>query len=213
MSLESGTRETSRNFTLLRQGFDWAQRENTRKKRLKTILMKFFDFTYKKTTRGFSLVESLVAISILMFAIGGTFFVTSRGITTARLTRDQVGAFYLAQEAIEFTKNKRDTNIIKELTWLDGISGCLSGVCAIDVTAEAGSQVTQCATHNDCSPLYLNQNGIFNQQGTGEKTIFTRSITLNEIVTDQEAEVTVTWNEQGREKTYSSRTNIFNTKR
>lgn len=64
----------------------------------------------KKGTRGLTLVESLVAISILVISVFGPMSIVSQAIRTAYLTRDQMTAFYLAQESIEYVRNVRDKN-------------------------------------------------------------------------------------------------------
>jgi type II secretory pathway pseudopilin PulG len=55
----------------------------------------------KKTTHaGFTLLETLVAVSVLMIAITATFTAAQSGLSAAIEAKDQVVAFYLAQEAV-----------------------------------------------------------------------------------------------------------------
>jgi type II secretory pathway pseudopilin PulG len=58
--------------------------------------------------RGFTLVEALVAISILMIAIASPMTLAQKGLSTATLSKDQMIASFLAQDAIEAVKNIRD---------------------------------------------------------------------------------------------------------
>lgn len=56
--------------------------------------------TIIKTEKGYSLVEVLIAISILMLAIVGPLTIAAKSIQTAQYARQQTTAFFLAQEGI-----------------------------------------------------------------------------------------------------------------
>ncbi len=61
-----------------------------------------------KINRGFTLVEALVAISILMVAIAAPMSLAQKGTGATEFSTDQMIATYLAQDAIEAVKNIRD---------------------------------------------------------------------------------------------------------
>ena len=71
-------------------------------------------------TFGFTLVEALVAISILMIAIASPMTLVQKGLSTATLSKDQMIAAFLAQDAIEAVKNIRDQIAISQTSgdWL-----------------------------------------------------------------------------------------------
>ena len=52
-------------------------------------------------TKGYSLVEVLVAIAILMLAIVGAMTIASKGLQSSFYAREQNIAFFLAQEGTE----------------------------------------------------------------------------------------------------------------
>ena len=62
---------------------------------------------------GFTLIETLVAISLLSIAIVAPMALTAQSLATAYYARDQITAFYLAQEAIEAVRAIRDAQILK----------------------------------------------------------------------------------------------------
>lgn len=66
-----------------------------------------------KKEKGFTLVETLVAIAILMVAIAGPLTVANKALTTALGSRNSMIATYLAQEGMETIKNIKDNNISK----------------------------------------------------------------------------------------------------
>lgn len=68
---------------------------------------------YKPQTRGFTLMETLVAISLLTTAIVAPMGLAARSLASAYYARDQVTAFYLAQEGIEAVRAFRDAQILQ----------------------------------------------------------------------------------------------------
>ncbi|MCX6753269.1 MAG: prepilin-type N-terminal cleavage/methylation domain-containing protein [Candidatus Nomurabacteria bacterium] len=66
----------------------------------------------EKRNKGFTLVETLVAISIFTISVLGMVSILSNGITDTEYAKDKVIATYLAQEGIEYVRNIRDENIL-----------------------------------------------------------------------------------------------------
>lgn len=58
--------------------------------------------------KGFTLVETLVAISILVIAIAGPMTMAAKGLQSTYHAKNQLVAVHLAQEAIEIVRMKRD---------------------------------------------------------------------------------------------------------
>src|SRR3989338_6485255 len=77
----------------------------------------------KKRTpsQGFTLVETLVAVMLLSVAVVAPMSLAARSLGSAYYARDQITAFYLAQEAIEALRSIRDSQILI-------IAGSSSGV-------------------------------------------------------------------------------------
>lgn len=62
--------------------------------------------------KGFTLIETMVAITILTVAVSGTFFVANSSINASSIARDQLTASYFAQEGIELVRQARDNNYL-----------------------------------------------------------------------------------------------------
>jgi prepilin-type N-terminal cleavage/methylation domain-containing protein len=62
--------------------------------------------------KGFTLVEMLVAVTILMIGVGGPLLIGINGISLAIESKPRVTAIYLAEEALEIIRNTRDTSIL-----------------------------------------------------------------------------------------------------
>ena len=73
--------------------------------------MKLF---FKKVNKngGFTLVETLVAIAIFTASILAVMAVLANSISDTNYAKKKMTAAYLAQEGIEYVRNKRDTNML-----------------------------------------------------------------------------------------------------
>lgn len=94
-------------------------------------MKKFLKKIKEKEREGFTIVETLVAITILMIAIVGPMTIAQRGLMASIYARDQVTASYLAQDAMEYMINFRDQNAGTSgifRTWLFGRDGQDDGV-------------------------------------------------------------------------------------
>ena len=175
--------------------------------------------------KAFTLVETLVAISILSLAITGPMSIAQKGISSAIYARDQVTAFYLAQEAVESVRNVRDTNRLTVGTpWLSQFSGCIDlggggTKCLIDGTKTDLSAVGAIDTcpSGVCPVMTFDTVNKFYGYGSGANWIttpFTREIVIEETVGGQEAVITVTikWNTRlfSAERSFTVKEIIFN---
>jgi len=62
---------------------------------------------------GFSLIETLVAITILLVVIVGPLSITSSTARSTSFASDQVTAFFLAQEGVELAQKARDDFLLR----------------------------------------------------------------------------------------------------
>lgn len=160
---------------------------------------KFSKIGFKQ--KGFTLVEAMVAISILSMSITGPLLIAQKGIGSAIYARDQITAFYLAQEAVEYIRNIRDTNRIAELGWLTNLDNCVGGkVCRIDGThLDPVGNTVDCSGDNlagACKPLWLNNTTkLYGYDESGAtKSLFTRSISItNDADKSARIQVTISW--------------------
>lgn len=161
----------------------------------------------KKLNKGFTLIEALVAITILTIAIAGPITIASRGLISAMFARDQITAFYLAQEAVEFIRNKRDENNIKGNDWLSGLGTCSNSTsCVIDVQ---NNNINNCPS-DVCPVLKYDKNTGFYNYSTGVDSIFTRKVKIENIdIKENSIIVTLSWSSKVGQKTFSIKENIF----
>ncbi|MEK7552300.1 MAG: type II secretion system protein [Patescibacteria group bacterium] len=170
-------------------------------------------------SKGFTLVETMVAIFILSMAITSAMTVAQSSLQSSFYSRDRIAAYFLAGEAIEMIKNKRDENGIKNFGtpthWLDGIASwattpgpCSEAVpCGVDPILET---IALCSDPdmNDCK-LFKDSEGLISHEDTGgTATKFTRRINMTEI-NPNEVKVTVSIIWAGR-PTFVISEHIFN---
>ncbi|NQV88338.1 MAG: hypothetical protein HQ402_02185, partial [Parcubacteria group bacterium] len=169
----------------------------------------YWDFIFSRKTKksfvhGFTLVETLVAISILIVAITTMLGIAAKGLSNSIFAKEQITAFYLAQDAIEYIKNQRDNTGL--LAWNDGgnywtpfhdslISQCSStSGCGIDTRKSSiGAAVTSCVVGLDnCILRQDSVKGLYGYDPGWALTPFTRVVNIGGTNNDDELKVSVT---------------------
>ena len=168
--------------------------------------------------KGFTLVETMIAVTILTLSVTAPLFSASRALVVAEISRDQLTASYLAQEGIEYMRWMRDDEYLAAFrtapatastdSWNYFINGggsnpsasinqCVSPkICTLDPALSMGYN-SSLATYGDNAQLYLN-NGIYTQQQIGTKTAFTRTVQAVTITSiDERIVSTVSWSFHG----------------
>lgn len=149
------------------------------------------------------MLEALVAISILMVAVAAPITIAQKGLSSAVFSKDQMIASYLAQDAIEFIKNRRDVATINDenFAWdefLEEFELCLGSSltgeeCQIDTTKTENN----ISDHSDNTNLVKDDNGFYQyDDNTGGETKFNRKVVMkanpNNNGNDDEVLITVT---------------------
>lgn len=178
-----------------------------------------------KNNLGFTLVESLVAVGILSLSVLATFSAVSNGLQYSGITKDQITAFYLIQEGMEYIKNTRDENALNNIggnsrTWLYGISENNSDPCYFDTTCQldvnsTGAKLTRCpGSWGTCSVLRSdNTTGSYGYNNAWTATTFRREISLSAVAgnTDEMLiTIQVSWVNRGTNYSLRVYQSLFN---
>lgn len=186
-----------------------------------------------KSEKGFTLVETLVAITILLLVITGPLTISMSSAKSTEFASEQVVAYFLAQEGAELAQKARDEILLEGLgevtpaNWWDDfadhvsagayLSNCysLSG-CGLEVGGGAAAAliVEDCSVSGACQ-LYYDSGAVrsrytHNSLGT-TKTPYTRTIYFEKGASDFDVKVTskVTWRTGNLRKTQEIEVETF----
>ena len=195
----------------------------------------FFQGFHKKQDRGFTIVETLVAIFIFSISVISMMLALSRGTEGISSAKQKVIASYLAQEGIEYIRNLRDDYVYKDNKIDDWFSftnslksagceestGCYFDDKNISFSSSQSSQMidnlslVSCGGSGTCPPLrYDSTNGKYGYS-LGPSSGFVRKINIefpNEDYTSNTIKIisTVSFTFQGTKTDISFSENLFN---
>lgn len=182
----------------------------------------------KKLNSAFTLVETLVAVSIFSLAVLALMVVLSDSVTSTSYAKKKIIAVYLAQEGIEYFRNIRDTYVLYQAAnangWdefrlkveacnVAGSDGCYFDDQGLDFL-ETDQPITNILV-NECTGdcPYLLHDGVTGKYNytVGESTDFSRKMLITNI-TDDEIRIlsTVSWTQGSGEYQISFSENLFN---
>lgn len=185
----------------------------------------------KKLFGAFSIIETIVAIAILSVAVVAPLTLAQRGLFGSVYAQQQVTAFYLAQEAIEYVRSVRDGNFLASsagASWLSGLAGCISpNICNMDSTlpGTVSQQIVDCRTDvTGCKMTYNPVTGIYGQRRFDDGSLhvgwqdapFSRTLRITPVSiagnANAEADllVTVSWMSGRIQRTFTVTEKIFN---
>lgn len=174
----------------------------------------------RHTQFGYSLVEVLVAISVLSIAIIGPMTIAAQGIKSSRFALEQNSAFFLAQEGIESLFYVRNNYALQDIddglessdpdTSWDWLTELQSGPCSDDMknageTCSFGIEISGNLTSETCTVgdansdcrLYIEEGNkplVYSHDSSGEPSPYTRVVTVSYVSDDSvKIESTVTW--------------------
>lgn len=175
---------------------------------------------------GFTLIETLVAVFIMTLSITSLMTVVTSSLFAAKYTRDKVTATYLAQEAIDYIRNDRDTTVFlqqdnsNQVAWeiftkkYEKCQGDSNQVCYLDVPNAGNEEVLPTCNidGNNCN-FYFNKDGrdsFYGYNHEGKLTTFKRKIVVKTSSEQMEVFVTVYWLNGGTSREISLKTSLMN---
>lgn len=186
-----------------------------------------------KINTGFTLVEVLVSISLLLVVLAGPLSYLAGSSQSAQIANEQIPATFLAQEGAELVFKVRDDELVKwfrnnftNTPWEDTktfLDPCFSNNgCGLELDEGHklnSENVISCGGGNACR-LYKDDSSdnrlryTYSNGGGFTETPYTRVIYLEEVIPGREIEITseVTWRSGSllQEQRVEVKTSIFN---
>ena len=153
---------------------------------------------------GFTLVETMVALTVLLVSVVGPISLIGNSLRNIYYVRDQMVAINLAQEGIEVTRWRRDSNMLDgaPTLWDAGLD---VGSYIVDAPLFALDSSADTKVYQDAAGFY--------RQGTGFTTAtqFLRTVTIESAATgERKVTSTVTWNTGNDAGTITAVGHLFN---
>lgn len=143
--------------------------------------MKFFKKVFIKkqeNRRGFTLIETFVAITILMIVVLGPMSLLSNALRDARIIGNEITAAYLAQEGVELIINYRNNNPAGAMDSL--VSGINSSYYFDNTMA-----VPRSCGGGACPILTISPTNGYQYNLASSPSIFSRTIQIRRILPNQ----------------------------
>jgi len=179
----------------------------------------------KKFERGFTLVESLVAVSLFSIAVVTLLLSLGQGLSNTGYVKKKITAEYLAAEGIEYMRNLRDTYVlyspgdwnsfVGKLSPCTPVNGCQFDAETIDFEDPnwpiKNMVITACG--GPCSELkYDPNNGRYNYS-SGTNSGFTRKIRMETVPggsDEKKISSTVFWTQNSGNYSITFSENLYN---
>lgn len=158
--------------------------------------------------KGFSLLEVLISITILLVGVSSAYYLIGTSVTSARTSQNKIIAAMLTQEGIEVVRNIRDNNWQQDArgiptVWNSGLNA--NGTYSVQYDSTNLGALSANFLQKDSNSKY--------QYGSGSATIFKRAIIISNISANEiQVTATITWLEGVRLQTILAEDHLFNWK-
>jgi len=119
---------------------------------------------------GFTLIETFVAITILLIAVLGPLTVLSRSIVSSTFAKNEITAYYLAQSSLEDVLNYQKSDLAScsgvdscsDDVWLGDLTRCLDDTgCDISTNASTFQVSINTCNSNKCTFVKRTPDGVY----------------------------------------------------
>lgn len=128
---------------------------------------------------GQSLVEAMIAISLLLVGFLGTITLINRSVGLTRVVADTYVGSYLAAEGVEVVKNMVDSNYIAQRPFYTGFETC-TATCDWELQYDSSWESMRPTTFSGSGRTlwYDPFQRLYSYSGFGTETTFTRKVSV-----------------------------------
>lgn len=176
--------------------------------------------------KGFTLVETIVAIGVISVGFVGALVILSKSSSQAGVLKERIIAAHLAEEGIEVVRNIRDSNWLSSnpnASWRDGLDDTPLGDDTPKAIVDYNSESITLAPSSQWCLSYVLDNGFYKYKHSAScNTTFKRHIILTTKSMESypwevdpakleylEVKSVVTWEEKGQTKTITIVDNFY----
>lgn len=189
---------------------------------------KFFSpaagITGPEARAGFTLVEVLTALFLVMVGIGSAYTLVNQSLAQTKSAALEVTAAYLGKEGIEIARSIRDDNYLKILysepgyegtdAWRSGLYCGVADDCPVKIDCTGGCTADYMSDSLSTSYVtdqlkYDDTTGFYGYTGT-EQSLYIRTITITPEADYLKASALVRWNEKGNIRSLTVEENLYN---
>lgn len=146
-----------------------------------------FRINKKTLNKGFTLIETFVAITVLLISAIGPLSLLSKSISDGKFAQNQIIASYLAQEGLELVyglREEKDSGV-GFIPYVEGLLGG-NGICSEGVPCIIGLYNTNISVGQPVYGfvIYQDNNGFYTHKGNNgifTPTIFSRKVWFSKI--------------------------------
>jgi prepilin-type N-terminal cleavage/methylation domain-containing protein len=146
-----------------------------------------------KNQKGFTLIETLIAVLILALTVGALLTLTAGGFFSIRYAKNDIVASNLLQESLEYIRNTRDSASQQGMSWTDWLDlyqQCqTTDGCAINPYAQSSTNIIIGCPARCANLAYFPNSGFYGYPGSNVfdplgldtqpyETSFVRTITM-----------------------------------
>ncbi|TSC78817.1 MAG: Uncharacterized protein G01um101429_640 [Parcubacteria group bacterium Gr01-1014_29] len=135
--------------------------------------------------KGFTLIETLVAILLLSLMLTGASALIQQALQASSKIKNDTTAVFLSQEAFELVRYQRDTNKLGGNPWMDGLQpgppcGTANG-CIARINSSTGAVTFSACGGGGCPFLMFDPTAkIYNYSGS-QTTPYQRTIKIQSV--------------------------------
>lgn len=170
----------------------------------------------KKSGGGFTLLEMMIAVFVILVGILGVMSLLQRIIFSSSITSSRLTAAYLAQEGAEIVRNIRDTNWLEARTavnsWDEGLTVCGgTGFIADYNHSYCPNQIDPLLPCYSGQYININTSGFYGYS-SGVPTKFKRKIIITQGSNPdiRNVLVEINWTDRGVPYSLSVQENLYN---
>ena len=166
-----------------------------------SFVPKFFKKKFRQNMAGFTLLETIVAVGVIMVGLVAVLVLINSSLSYVSLIKDRLIAANLNSEGLEVARNIRDNNWLQNQAWNNGLT---------DGDYQVAYNSLSLNPYTDTELLIDASSGLYNYSN-GSPSGFKRKVSIANLSSYELRVISaVTWQRKGINYTNSAEEHLFN---